>query len=131
MNSNTVILVVEDDPILKNLLGHTFADKYTMVYAGNGIEGISLMEKSKPTLILLDLMMPDMDGFTFLEKVRSRADDLKSVPIIVMSNLGQQKDIERAKSLGANKYLVKVEVSVNEIIDKIQTVLAETKNTTQ
>ncbi len=131
MISNTIILVVEDDPILKNLLGHTFADKYTMVYAGNGIEGISLMEENKPALILLDLIMPDMNGFTFLEKVRSRTDNLKSVPIIVMSNLGQPKDIERAKSLGANEYLIKVEVSVSEIIDKVQTVLAETKNTTQ
>ncbi len=125
MDSDTVILVVEDDPVLKNLLGHTFANEYHMLYASNGTEALSILESSEPTLILLDLMMPDMDGFTFLEKVRSRADSLKDVPIIIVSNLGQQADIDRAKLLGANEYLVKAEVSVDEIIAKIKEVLAK------
>ena len=125
MTSDAIILVVEDDPILKNLLGHTFVNQYHMVYASNGVEGLSLMEENKPSLILLDLMMPDMDGFTFLEKARSRTDAMKDVPIIVISNLGQQKDIDRAKSLGANDYLVKANVSVDEIVAKIKQTLEE------
>ncbi len=125
MISDIVILVVEDDPILKNLLGHTFANQYHMVYASNGREGLSLMEENQPSLILLDLMMPDMDGFTFLEKTRSRTDAMKDVPIIIISNLGQQKDIDRAKSLGANDYLVKANVSVDEIVAKIKETLSE------
>ncbi len=125
MISDIVILVVEDDPILKNLLGHTFANQYHMVYASNGSEGLSLMEENQPSLILLDLMMPDMDGFTFLEKTRGRTDGMKDVPIIVISNLGQQKDIDHAKSLGANGYLVKANVSVDEIVAKIKETLGE------
>lgn len=125
MISDVTILVVEDDPILKNLLGHTFANQYHMVYAGNGAEGITLMEENQPSLILLDLMMPDMDGFTFLQKTRSRTDAMKDVPIIVISNLGQQKDIDKAKALGANDYLVKANVSVDEIVAKINETIEE------
>lgn len=125
MISDALILVVEDDLILKTLLGHTFADQYQILYANNGNEALSILQEHQPSLILLDLLMPDMDGFTFLEKVRSRTDALKDVPVIVVSNLGQQKDKDRAMSLGANAYLVKAEVSIDEIIAKIKEILAD------
>ena len=118
------ILVVEDDPILKNLLGHTFAGKYQALYASDGNEALSLFETHKPAVVLLDLMLPTMDGFAVLESIRARQDDAKSTPIVVVSNLGAEKDIERAKTLGANDYLVKAEVSVEEIVKKIEDVLA-------
>ena len=118
------ILVVEDDPILKNLLGHTFAGKYQTLYASDGNEALALFEQSKPALVLLDLMLPTMDGFSVLEKIRARTDETKNVPVIVVSNLGQDKDRERAVSLGATDYLVKAEVSVEEIVNKIESTLA-------
>ena len=118
------ILVVEDDPILKNLLGHTFAGKYQTLYASDGNEALALFEQSKPALVLLDLMLPTMDGFAVLEKIRARTDETKDVPVIVVSNLGQDKDRERAVSLGATDYLVKAEVSVEEIVNKIESTLA-------
>lgn len=118
------ILVVEDDPILKNLLGHTFAGKYQTLYASDGNEALALFEAHKPAVVLLDLMLPTMDGFAVLETIRGRADALKTVPIVVVSNLGAEKDVERAKGLGANDYLVKAEVSVEEIVKKIEDVLA-------
>ncbi len=117
------ILVVEDDPILKNLLGHTLAGKYQTLYASNGHEAISLYEANKPKLILLDLMLPDMDGFAVLQALRAREDEGKTVPIIIVSNLGQQSDKDKALSLGANDYLVKADVSVEEIVAKIQGML--------
>lgn len=117
------ILVVEDDPILKNLLGHTLAGKYQTLYASDGNEALALLEANKPKLVLLDLMLPTMDGFAVLESIRSRTDELKSVPIIVVSNLGQQSDIDRAKSLGANEYLVKAEIPVEEIVNHMETLL--------
>ncbi len=125
MALDTKILVIEDDPILKNLLNHVLINQYNMLYASNGAEGITMMEDNQPSLILLDLMMPDMDGFTFLEKTRGRDDGLKDVPIIIASNLGEQEDIDRAMSLGANGYLVKANVSVDEIIKKIKETLGE------
>jgi DNA-binding response OmpR family regulator len=118
------ILVVEDDPILKNLLGHTFAGKYQTLYASNGEEALALLEANKPRLVLLDLMLPGMDGFTILGKIRERTDELKDTPVIIVSNLGQASDKEHAKSLGATDYLVKAENSVEEIVAHIERTLA-------
>lgn len=123
MTDTKFILVVEDDPILKNLLGHTFAGKYQTLYASDGNEALALFDQYKPAIVLLDLMLPTMDGFAVLEAIRTRTDELKDVPIIVVSNLGQESDKERAKSLGASEYLVKAEVSVEEIVAKMQTFL--------
>ena len=123
MTDTKFILVVEDDPVLKNLLGHTFAGKYQTLYASDGNEAIALFEQYKPALILLDLMLPTMDGFAVLETIRKRTDALKEVPVVVVSNLGQETDKERALALGATDYLVKAEVSVEEIVAKIQSIL--------
>ena len=124
MPDTKFILVVEDDPILKNLLGHTLAGKYQTLYASDGNEALTLLEQNEPVLVLLDLMLPTMDGFAVLTAIRARPDELKNVPIIVVSNLGAQADIERAKSLGANDYLIKAEVAVEEIVQKIDGLLA-------
>ncbi|MDB5264668.1 MAG: hypothetical protein JWN64_239 [Parcubacteria group bacterium] len=123
MTETKFILVVEDDPVLKNLLGHTFAGKYQTLYASDGAEALTLIEQNHPALILLDLMLPTMDGFTVLETIRKRTDEVKDTPVIVVSNLGQQKDIDRAKSLGANDYLIKAEVAIEEIVAKIEGLL--------
>lgn len=129
MAETKFILVVEDDPILKNLLGHTFAGRYQTLYASDGNEALSLFEQYKPALVLLDLMLPTMDGFAVLQNIRARTDEAKSVPVIVVSNLGQEKDRERAIGLGATSYLVKVEVSVEEIVTKIEATLMASGNT--
>ncbi len=123
MTDTKFILVVEDDPILKNLLGHTFAGKYQTLYASDGNEAMALFEQYKPALVLLDLMLPTMDGFAVLDTIRKRPDELGKVPVIVVSNLGQEKDKERATALGATEYLVKAENSVEEIVARMEKVL--------
>lgn len=125
MTDTKFIMVVEDDPILKNLLGHTFAGKYQTLYASDGNEALALFDQYKPSLVLLDLMLPTMDGFSVLQAIRARTDELKSVPIIIVSNLGQESDIEKAKSMGANDYLVKAEVEIEEIVRKIEGMLGD------
>lgn len=117
------ILVAEDDPILKNLLGHTFAGKYQTLYANDGNQALDIFNQYKPALILLDLMMPGMDGFTFLQTLRAREDEGKTVPIIIVSNLGQDADKQKALALGANEYLVKAEVDIDEIGAHIEKLL--------
>ncbi len=124
MSDTKFILVVEDDPILKNLLGHTLAGKYQTLYANDGNEAIALFDQYKPAIVLLDLMLPTTDGFAVLTAIRAHEGSEKNTPVVVVSNLGQQKDIERAKSLGANDYLVKAEVSVEEIIAKIEVLIS-------
>ena len=123
MSDTRYILVVEDDPILKNLLGHSFAGKYETVYASDGNEALALFEKHRPVIVLLDLMLPTMDGFAVLESIRKRDDEYKNTPVIVVSNLGQASDKERALALGANEYLVKAEVSVEEIVSRMERIL--------
>lgn len=123
MTDTTFILVAEDDPVLKNLLGHTFAGKYQTLYASNGKEAIDLFEQYHPHIVLLDIMMPEVDGYTVLETIRKRTDEHKDVPIIMVSNLGQQGDKDKAKSLGANDYLVKAEVPIEDIVTKIESFL--------
>lgn len=120
MNDLRCIMVVEDDPILKNLLGHTLVGKYQTIYAGSGDEAMQLFEKYKPVLVLLDLTLPGAkDGFTVLEELRARPDEGKAVPVIVVSNLGEQTAKDRVMALGANAYLVKAEVDVDEIVTKV------------
>ncbi len=120
------ILVVEDDPVLKNLLGHTFAGKYQTLYASDGDQATAFFEQYKPSIVLLDLMLPGVSGFDILQKIRSRTDELKNTPVVIVSNLGQASDKEKAQSLGANDYLVKAEVSIEEIVAKIEAMLAAT-----
>lgn len=123
MAGTQFILVVEDDPILKNLLGHTFAGKYQTLYASNGAEALALFAQYTPAVVLLDLMLPDMDGFTILQQIRSRTDAAKNVPVIIVSNLGQQTDKDRALALGANDYIVKAEVEIEEIVNRIEKII--------
>ncbi|VAW31967.1 hypothetical protein MNBD_CPR01-250 [hydrothermal vent metagenome] len=130
MAQNITILVVEDDPILKNLLGRTFSGTYHVFFASNGKEALTILKEHTPSIILLDIMMPDMDGFTFMEQVNTHPEIAeKHVPIMIVSNLGQQKDVEHAKELGAKEYLVKAEVSVEEIVAKIQEMLSAGQST--
>lgn len=126
MTDTKFIMVVEDDPILKNLLGHTFAGKYQTLYASDGNEALTLFDQYKPSLVLLDLMLPTMGGYEVLQALRARTDEYKNVPVVIVSNLGQASDVEKAKSLGANDYLVKAEVDIEEIVRKIETMIAVT-----
>lgn len=123
MSETKFIMVVEDDPILKNLLGHTFAGKYQTLYASDGNEALALFEQYKPALVLLDIMLPAMDGYAVLKAIRAREDEFKAVPIVIVSNLGQKADVERAKQLGATDYLVKAEVEIEEIMQKIESIV--------
>ena len=125
MTDTKFILVVEDDPILKNLLGHTFAGKYQALYASDGNEALALLDQYHPSLVLLVLMLPSMDGFAVLQSIRARTDEVQKVPVIIVSNLGQQSDIDKAKTLGANEYLVKAEVPIEDIVSKIEGYLAQ------
>lgn len=121
MNELPCILVVEDDPILKNLLGHTLSGSYQAIYAANADEALSFFDRYKPKLILLDLTLPgSKDGFAVLEELRARTDEGKTVPVVVVSNLGEQTAKDRVLKLGANAYLVKAEVDVDEIVTTVK-----------
>ncbi len=113
------ILVIEDDSFLLNAyrlkltkLGHDIK------MAMNGEEAKKVMEEWLPQAIVLDLMMPTMDGYDFLSEIR-KIDRFKKVPVLVASNLGQPEDVERAMKLGADGYVIKENLSLSQLVEKL------------
>ena len=114
------ILVVEDDYFLRNLILHKIdQEKLPFDTAVNGSEALEKIKAKIPAVIILDLVLPDTDGFEVLEKIKKQP-DTKDIPVIVVSNLGQKDEIERCLKLGANDYLIKANFTPKEIVDKIR-----------
>ena len=114
------ILVVEDDYFLRNLLLHKIEqEKLPFDTAVNGSEALEKIKTKIPAVIILDLVLPDTDGFEVLEKIKKQP-DTKDIPVIVVSNLGQKDEIERCLKLGANDYLIKANFTPKEIVEKIR-----------
>lgn len=114
------ILIAEDDHFYGNIYKVKLTKEgYDVLVVGNGEWVIPAAEKRRPDLILLDLVMPSKDGFETLKEIKSHK-ALSNVTVVVFSNLGQEVDINKAKSLGATDYFVKTNVSLQEVIDKIK-----------
>ena len=114
------ILLVEDDKFLGKMLAKMLeSHNYEVVLAGNGREGLLKASNSNPNLILLDIMLPDIDGFDVLETIR-QDEKIKKIPVIIISNLGQPEDMQQGKSLGAKDYLVKSDMSLDEVVAKVR-----------
>lgn len=124
MSKKSVILLVEDEQMLADMYKAKFTmENYETVTASNGIEGLAAARSHKPDLILLDIIMPKMDGFlTLLELKKDTA--LKDIPVILLTNLGQEDDIAKGRKLGATDYFVKSNHSPSEIVEKIQKYLS-------
>ena len=114
------ILVIEDDKFLRRVYESKLPKEgYLVVSAVDGQEGIDKMKAEVPDLVLLDLIMPKKTGFDVLLEVR-QIKNLAKIPILVLSNLGQEEDIERSKKLGATDFLIKSNMSIKEILEKIK-----------
>lgn len=117
------ILIVEDDKFLRELISQKLTkEQYNVSEATDGEEGIKKIKKEKPDLVLLDLILPGIDGFEVLAQMKEDQSVTK-IPVIILSNLGQREDIERGLKLGAVDYLVKAHFTPGEIIEKIKKVL--------
>lgn len=117
------ILIVEDDKFLRELIGQKLLKEgYDIVEAVDGEKGIKSAKDEKPDLILLDLILPGMDGFEVLTKIKEDS-EIAEIPVIILSNLGQKDDIEKGLKMGAADYLIKAHFTPGEIIDKIKIVL--------
>ena len=117
------ILFIEDDVTLIQNLGEFIkAGGFDFFSATDGERGIELMKKEKPDLILLDLILPKKSGFDVLKEIK---EDEKSanIPVVILTNLEDSKDMEKALSLGADTYLVKAGYSPQEIVKKIKEIL--------
>jgi len=117
------ILLVEDDEFLANMYRAKLEiENYEVVMALNGEAGLHMAEEKNPDLILLDIVMPKMNGFEVLNHLKSDK-DLKKIPVILLTNLGQKEDVEKGLKLGADEYLIKAHFLPSEVISKINKML--------
>lgn len=122
-SSKKKVLIIEDDQFLRELISKKlFKEGYNVSEAFDGEEGIKKVKTEQPDLVLIDLILPGIDGFEVLSQMKADS-NLTSIPVIILSNLGQKEDIEKGLKLGAVDYLIKAHFTPGEIIDKIRTVL--------
>jgi DNA-binding response OmpR family regulator len=118
------VLIVEDDEALRNLYKEILsAEAYTVFTAENGQIGLDTIVAQKPDLVLLDLMMPVMDGKTMLHRVRAMP-EFEKLPIIVLTNAGDMNSMHETKVLGnANDFLIKANVTPEDIVNRVKSLL--------
>lgn len=114
------ILIVEDEEILRDVLKEKLEqEKFVVTTAADGEEALASLKRQMPDLIILDLILPKKDGFEVLETIKADS-KLKTIPVIVLSNLGQDEEIKKALALGAVDYMVKAQHPMNEIVVRIK-----------
>jgi DNA-binding response OmpR family regulator len=122
-NTNKKILIIEDDEFLRSLTAKRLErEDYKVSVAVDGEAALAAIAADKPDLILLDLLLPGINGFDVLTKVRADA-NLAATPVVVFSNLGQREDIEKAKKLGATDFLIKANFTLDDVVVKISSIL--------
>jgi DNA-binding response OmpR family regulator len=117
------ILFIEDEPALQKTLGDTLRQGgYNVISALDGKSGLDLAKSKKPDLILLDLILPKLNGFDVLRSLKSDI-STKNIPVIILTNLENIEDVDKAVELGAKAYLVKAQYSLQEVFKKIKDAL--------
>ncbi len=120
---NTKILIIEDDSFLRELIVKKLVNEsFDVVEGVDGEEGLKKAQEEAIDLILLDLILPGIDGFEVLKQIKSDP-KINSIPVIILSNLGQKEDIERGLKSGAIDFLIKAHFTPAEIIGKIKATL--------
>ena len=118
-----IVLIVEDDEVLLRALYLLFHNSgYTIASATDGDSALKMTERLHPDLVLLDLLLPKMNGFDVLRNIKVDP-KIKDIPVIVLSNLGDQSDIDKAKTLGALDYYVKANTELSSLEEKIKKIL--------
>ncbi len=122
------ILIIEDEETLQKALQEILLqENYEVVSALDGELGFKMASSEMPDMILLDLILPKMDGFEVLEALR-KDEKTKKIPIIILTNLGGTEDVQKALVLGATNYVVKADHDLSEIVEKVKEVIGQEKN---
>ncbi|TSC77030.1 MAG: two-component LuxR family transcriptional regulator [Parcubacteria group bacterium Gr01-1014_31] len=121
--STKKVLVIEDDKNLVRLLKDALeGGQYTVSLALDWKEAKSHLQKLRPDIILLDILLPGESGFDVLRQLKAHA-DTKNIPVVILSNLGQEQEIRTGMDLGAVDYLVKADIAIDQVVHKVQQVL--------
>ena len=119
------ILIVEDEKFMNTILQSNLAQAgFQLQMANNGEEAFEVMGNFVPDLILLDIIMPVVDGFTFLEQIKQN-EKLQNIPVIVLTGLSQNEAKEKAMNLGALDFMIKTDFSLQDIIDRVKMVFKD------
>lgn len=120
---NLKILIVEDDQFLRDLFVMKLKKEGAKVIeAEDGEEALNKVKSEMPDLVLLDIVLPKLDGFEALKRIKSD-ETISKIPVIFLTNLGQQDEIDRGLRLGANSYIIKAHFTPSEVVAKIQEVM--------
>ncbi|OGZ53073.1 MAG: hypothetical protein A3B25_03360 [Candidatus Ryanbacteria bacterium RIFCSPLOWO2_01_FULL_48_26] len=123
MNGANKILIIEDDAFISSLVkARLEKEGFEVVQAFDGEEGMRLLKEDKPSLIILDLIMPKASGFETMEQLNLNV-EFNKIPLVILSNLAQESDIQKAKSLGAKEFFVKIRTSIDDVVAKVKELL--------
>lgn len=125
MNTTPIkVLVCEDDVYQANALRVKLTKSgYDVTISADGQQAMELLKSTTPDIIVLDLLMPKKDGFSVLSELKA-SDTTKHIPVIIASNLGQKEDIQKGLAMGADAYLVKSAINLDEFVQKIEAICA-------
>ncbi len=119
------ILIIEDDPFLSEMYAAKFTESgFETEVASDGKEGLAKIENFQSDLVLLDIVLPKMDGFEILKKIKEK-EELKEVPIVLLTNLGQKNEVEKGLSLGADEYIIKAHFTPTAVVAKVKEILSK------
>jgi DNA-binding response OmpR family regulator len=122
-NNKKTILIVEDDTMISAMYQTKLsAEGLEVLVADNGADGLKLAAENKPDLILLDVIMPQMDGFAVLTELKENA-KTKKIPVVLLTNLSTEEDQQKGKQLGAAEYIVKSSLTPDQVSDKVKKLL--------
>lgn len=122
-----LILLAEDEKTLAKMYQTKFAmEGFEVLYAADGNEALKILETKTPDIILLDIIMPNLDGFSFLKRIKDQ-ERLTKIPVILLTNLGQENDVKKGLELGAQDYLIKAHFTPQEVADKVKEEIAKHK----
>lgn len=117
------VLIIEDDPLIQRMYQKIFTfENYEVQVASNGEEGLAKAKASQPNIILLDIMMPVLNGLEVLDRLKGDP-KLKSVPVMMLTNLESAKDAETALSRGAIKYIIKSDYDPKQVVDMVKGII--------
>jgi len=121
------ILLIEDDTFLVEMYTTKFElEGFGVISAEDGIKGLEMVKKEEPDIILLDILMPKMDGFAVLDALK-KDKATANIPVVLLTNLGQKEDVKKGFEKGAVGYLIKAHFMPSEVVEKIKKILKENK----
>ncbi len=121
------VLLIEDDADLVEMYKLKFIGSgYEIITSFKGAEGLELAKKEKPDIILLDIILPEVDGFAILTELK-KDPKTRNIPVLMLTNLGQESDIKKGKELGVTDYLIKANFTPSEVVEKVKKLINNKK----